>query len=115
MLSIGVGTCTYVTMMGELLSLYPCLLVPDIAHNLINVKRVQQTGVTPDFHHGVFRWSNGQEVAFDTNDYSLSVIPVNDLIENDHHEGVLAAANVITRGKNGPMHVDNAMLTAKQS
>ena len=63
MLSIGVGTCTYVTMMGELLSLYPCLLVPDIAHNLINVKRVQQTGVTPDFHHGVFRWSNGQEVA----------------------------------------------------
>ncbi|MED6336515.1 MAG: reverse transcriptase domain-containing protein [Actinomycetota bacterium] len=115
MLSIGVGTCTYVTMMGELLSLYPCLLVPDIAHNLINVKRVQQTGVTPDFHRGVFRWSNGQEVAFDTNDYSLSVIPVNDLIENDHHEGVLAAANVITRGKNGPMHVDNAMLTAKQS
>ena len=71
--------------------------------------------MTPDFHRGVFRRSNGQEVAFDTNDYSLSVIPVNALIENDHHEGVLAAANVISRGKNGPMHVDNAMLTAKQS
>ena len=44
MLSIGVGTCTYVTMMGELrrcTHVYWFLIL----HNLINVKRVQS--VTP--------------------------------------------------------------------
>jgi transposase InsO family protein len=114
LMSRGVGDCAYLTSTGETMVLSPCLLVPDLGHNLVNVKRCEQMGVLPDFQNGVLQFPSGQRLPFDNKDYSLAVTPLRDIIEPGYDEGILALANVITRGKQGPMHVDTANLNVKQ-
>jgi hypothetical protein len=105
-MSSGTGTCKFMTTSGSIMQMSPCVWVPSFLFNLMSVKAVRDKGaVRICFEQCAFITQDGHQIPFDPDTYSLSVIPL-------HGEAaMLAAANVISTGKDGKMKIDNSKLT----
>ena len=106
----GFGPCDFITMdthgkPAGRMRIATCAYCPGLGVNLLSVTAMESAGATLDTTAKLIKFTDGTQIPFDP-DYTMSVVPTPTATAN---------SSVITRGKDGPTHIQRRDPTPGQA